>query len=82
MRKTWLLHVEKFDDLNLKVLLDPLTPLSDLDQPHILCHVNERLCPGKGSYRLTIMQKQVSDAEIALYFFSFLSVHDFSDVEP
>ena len=60
IRKTWLLHLERFDDLNMKLLLDPLTPLSDLDQPHILCHVNQRLCPGKGSYKLTIMQKQVS----------------------
>ena len=67
IRKTWSLHSEKFEDLNIKLLLDPLTPLSDLDQPHILCHVSQRLCPGKGSYRLTIMQKQVSSVKFQAF---------------
>ncbi|XP_060562168.1 uncharacterized protein LOC132721814 [Ruditapes philippinarum] len=59
IRKVWMLQKSKFEDMNLKLALEPFTPLSDMDDPHIVCCVSQRLCPGTGSYKLTIMQNQI-----------------------
>ncbi|KAL4238827.1 hypothetical protein ACF0H5_003534 [Mactra antiquata] len=59
IRRCWKLHTSKFEDLNLKLSIEPSTPLSDLDDPNILCYVSDRLSPGKGSYKLTVMQNQI-----------------------
>ncbi|XP_052768844.1 uncharacterized protein LOC128209056 isoform X2 [Mya arenaria] len=59
IKKKWLLYKDKFAMLNLALLIEPFTPLSDLDETHVVCHVSQRLCPEKGGYKLTVMKKQV-----------------------
>lgn len=59
LKKQLMLHKPRFDALNVQILIEPLTPLSDLDEPHVVCHVGQRLCPKKDSYKLTIIQNQV-----------------------
>ncbi|XP_053390843.1 uncharacterized protein LOC128553692 [Mercenaria mercenaria] len=59
IKKVWTLQKARFEGMNLKLALEPFTPLSDMDDPHIVCCVSERLCPGKGAYKLTVMQNQI-----------------------
>ncbi|KAJ8308848.1 hypothetical protein KUTeg_013722 [Tegillarca granosa] len=41
------------------MIVDIYTTLSDVSVPHVLCHVNTRLCPGRGLYKLTITHNQI-----------------------
>lgn len=59
IKKCWMLHKAKFEDMNLKLAAEPFTPLSDMDDPCVVCCVSQRLCPGKDAYKLTVMQNQV-----------------------
>ena len=54
------LRKSKFTSLGLDVTINLLSSLSDTRVPHLQCHVNNRLCPGPGLYKLTISQGQVS----------------------
>lgn len=55
----WNVRRPKFESLGVKLSLDLLSSLSDREVPHVLCHVSARLCPGYGTYKLTISPKQV-----------------------
>ncbi|CAG2189907.1 unnamed protein product [Mytilus edulis] len=48
-----------FTSLGLDVSINLLSSLSDTRVPHLQCHVNNRLCPGHGLYKLTISQGQI-----------------------
>ena len=61
IRAKWLLYQERFSQLGLTLLTEPFTPLSDTDELHVVCHVSQKLCPQLGSYRLSVMKKQVKD---------------------
>ncbi|XP_076442258.1 uncharacterized protein LOC143281142 isoform X2 [Babylonia areolata] len=55
----WNVRRSRFEALGVTLSLDLLTSLSDRDVPHIICHVSSRLCPGYGTYKLTITPKQM-----------------------
>ncbi|XP_046371371.2 uncharacterized protein LOC124145584 isoform X2 [Haliotis rufescens] len=48
-----------FEAVGVKLGLEMLSPLNVCDMPHVLCHVNQRLCQNKGSYKITISPKQL-----------------------
>jgi len=75
IRAKWLLYQERFSQLGLTLLTEPFTPLSDTDELHIVCHVSQKLCPQHGSYRLSVMKKQVKNRIFPLgkiYMFIYL----------
>ncbi|KAL3874032.1 hypothetical protein ACJMK2_037101 [Sinanodonta woodiana] len=55
----WEVKIPLFKAVGIELDLDILTNQTDLDQTHIMCHVNRRLCPGPGAYKITIMHKQL-----------------------
>ncbi|XP_064600438.1 uncharacterized protein LOC135466719 [Liolophura sinensis] len=55
----WQMRQPMFKDLGIELCLDILSPTSDYSSPHIICHLNPRLCTGPGSYRLNITHKQL-----------------------
>uniref|UniRef100_A0A2C9LRB7 Uncharacterized protein n=1 Tax=Biomphalaria glabrata TaxID=6526 RepID=A0A2C9LRB7_BIOGL len=55
----WNLRRHLFEELDLELSLNLLTPLSMFESPHIICHVNKHLACQLGSYRLTISPKQI-----------------------
>lgn len=55
----WNVRRPRLESLGVTLSLDLLTSLSDRDAPHVVCHVSSRLCPGYGTYKLTISPKQV-----------------------
>ncbi|XP_041351474.1 uncharacterized protein LOC121370371 [Gigantopelta aegis] len=55
----WDVRRSCFQSLHVNIVVDVLTSLNTSDSPHVVCHVNTRLCPGKGSYKLTITPKQL-----------------------
>lgn len=59
IKKCFTLHKSKFESVGLQLALEPFTPLSDLDDPHIVCCVSQRLCPAVESYKLNVMQNQI-----------------------
>ncbi|OWF38604.1 uncharacterized protein LOC110466050 [Mizuhopecten yessoensis] len=50
---------EMFEFLGYELEVDTFTPLSDTRVPHILCHVNQRLCPLWASYKLIVSSTQL-----------------------
>ena len=59
--EAWNVRRRHFDALGVTLSLDLLTSLSDRDMPHVTCHVSSRLCPGYGTYKITISPKQVKE---------------------
>ena len=55
----WNVRRPRLEALGVTLSLDLLTSLSNRDVPHVVCHVSSRLCPGYGTYKLTISPKQV-----------------------
>ncbi|KAK7502764.1 hypothetical protein BaRGS_00006014 [Batillaria attramentaria] len=55
----WNVRRPRFEALGVNLTLDLLTSLSDRDVSHVVCHVSSRLCPGYGTYKLTINPKQM-----------------------
>ncbi|XP_012944389.1 uncharacterized protein LOC101864485 [Aplysia californica] len=59
MAYLWNLRRPLLESLGLDISINLLTPLANLDSPHILCHLNPRLSPQPGFYRLTVTPKQI-----------------------
>ncbi|KAL8606628.1 hypothetical protein ACOMHN_025727 [Nucella lapillus] len=55
----WNARRSRFEAMGVTLSLDLLTSLSDRDTPHVICHISTRLCPGYGTYKLTITPKQM-----------------------
>ncbi|KAL5009145.1 hypothetical protein ScPMuIL_014726 [Solemya velum] len=55
----WKLRKPEFEAFDLDLTVDVFTTSSDLAFSHIMCHVNRRLCPGHGMYKITITHKQL-----------------------
>ncbi|CAL1530401.1 unnamed protein product [Lymnaea stagnalis] len=55
----WNLRRHMFEELDLELSLNLLTPLSSFESPHIVCHVNKHMSRQLGSYKLTITPKQI-----------------------
>lgn len=55
----WNVRRPRFEILGVNLSLDLMTSLSDREGPHVICHVNSHLCPGYGTYKLTIAPKQM-----------------------
>ena len=48
-----------FEELDLELNLNILTPLSTFDSPHVVCYINKHLSLQPGAYRLTVTPRQV-----------------------
>ncbi|KAH3846028.1 hypothetical protein DPMN_088324, partial [Dreissena polymorpha] len=59
IKKKWLLYRDKFADMNLTLVMEPLTPLCNQEDPHIVCNVSQRLCPRAQSYQLHVLNNQI-----------------------
>ncbi|RUS72323.1 hypothetical protein EGW08_019915 [Elysia chlorotica] len=59
MAYLWNMRRYMFDELDLELNLNILTPLSTFDSPHVVCYINRHLSVQPGAYRLTITPRQM-----------------------
>lgn len=59
MAYLWNMRRYLFDELDLELNLNILTPLSTFDSPHVVCYINRHLSVQPGAYRLTITPRQM-----------------------
>lgn len=57
--RIWQIRKSTFEMLSLNMTVDIFTQLSNFSVPHILCCVNNRVCPGCALYKLSISSSQV-----------------------
>ncbi|GFR59922.1 tankyrase-1 [Elysia marginata] len=59
MAYLWNMRRYMFDELDLELNLNILTPLSTFDSPHVVCYINRHLSVQPGAYKLTITPRQM-----------------------
>ncbi|GFO34683.1 tankyrase-1 [Plakobranchus ocellatus] len=59
MAYLWNMRRHMFEELDLQLYLNLLTPLSTFESPHVVCYINKNLSMQPGAYRLTITPRQM-----------------------
>ncbi|XP_048734927.2 uncharacterized protein LOC125650577 [Ostrea edulis] len=57
--RIWQIRKSTFEMLSLNMTVDIFTQLSNFSVPHILCCVNNQVCPGCALYKLSISSSQI-----------------------